>query len=136
MTIISEQAKVDLVMRMLAGEAPIAAAAALGLPPESAATVHRELMSRLETLGASDRAAGKAKMRVVVPPPKRKSVKPLEDQALVAATARASAQPARRSLTFEEQLARVAAGAGICVKLRMSKPAPAITLGGVGSSLL
>lgn len=42
----------------------------------------------------------------------------------------------RPPLTFEEKLARVAAGARLVTVHPLRKPAPAFTLGGVGSSTL
>ena len=56
--------------------------------------------------------------------------------ALTSAAALVTRTPAKRPLTFEEQLARVAAGAALVPTFRPSRPDPSRTLGGVATGML
>ena len=59
-----------------------------------------------------------------------------EQQARLAALTKARAKASKPPLSFEEQLARVAQGAGLAEVVPFRRPDPSGTLGGVASALL
>lgn len=160
---ISEQDRVDLELLLLARVPVKTAARQVGMGVASASRIRDDLRIRLAEEGKdlpSPKLPGRPAPAAPIArntiwhrvdgtkPPKRvrrspapiatksETHTPIDPQPLAASAPAKPLRQAPRRLTFEEQLARVAAGAGIHTKFRPPAPALAMTLGGVGSSLL
>lgn len=129
---ITEQQMVDLQWLWLNGWPISAAAEHLNIAETTACRIIRTAKVKLARDGqpwprprpVADRPALPRKHADPAPPPP--TLPPLEPKQ----------QPRRRSPTFEEQLARIAAGARLTRTFKPPRPDHPFTLGGVGSSLL
>jgi hypothetical protein len=125
---ITEQQQVDLEWLWLAGWPVQPAAEELGIPPSTAERI---------ILRAKVRMAREGKPWPRALPLAERPILPSRRPPMVVAPPPAAPkpQPPRRP-TFEEQLARIAAGARLTRKFKTPSPDHPFTLGGVGSSLL
>jgi hypothetical protein len=123
-----DQVRVDVEFHLLRGSTLQAAANRTGIAVSSVHKIGEDLRERLK-------AEGKR-----IPPGLRRrqasqKPKPPAEVRTIMRPVPVLSRPVVR-LSFEEQLARVAAGAAIATKFTPPRSAPDITLGGVASSLL
>lgn len=143
---ITDQQKVDLQMLWLNGWPVYSAATQLGIRHSIARRLIEKTKSQLtrdgkpwpRALGPTERPLATLvlpKRTPPAPPPSTPAPPPSPPVALAPPPVAPKPQPHRRP-TFEEQLARIAAGARLTRAFKPPSPDHPFTLGGVGSSLL